>query len=564
MVALIHRYQDTLPKRRHKLYDRAVDTLLKSWDRKGKGETYGQFNHLDRDDDLRRVMSQLAYWIHTQYETQSTESGTLIEQEDLFTQLSRIIREEYLQVKPHQAREEAERFVAFIRDRTGLLNEYGRGRYAFVHKTFQEYLTAEAILNKAEYEDDSDLIYEAIQSHLHNPHWREVILLLVSQLQGKKAAKAIEVILRGNSLYEKWLHRDLLFAGRCLTEDPEKLSTAAPRIVSEILKELVDLEKGAEDHIGESIKEETFEILSWLRETAFEFEAFSYLKLLKGQMSRWRFLEFQWKLGEKDIALNHILNFCRDEESIVRLKAGLIIVKLANVSQEVTHGLLSLLEDEEACVRSSVATAIALGPLGISSQEIIQSLLSLLEDEESDVRSSAVLALGSLENTFQEVIQSLLSLIKDKEARIRSIAVLVLGNLGISSQEFIQSLLSLLEDEEAHVRSNTAQALGNLKNAPQEVIQSLLSLLEDEELRVRSNAALTLVRLKITSQEVTQNLLNLLEDEQSYVSFNVASAIESLNKSDPKFQSTLVQWIEQHSDLHTLGSATDALWQICA
>jgi predicted NACHT family NTPase len=85
MVALIHRYQDTLPKRRYKLYDRAVDTLLKSWDRKGKGETYGEFKHLDRNDDLRRVMSQLAYWIHTQYETQTTESGTVIEEEELLT-----------------------------------------------------------------------------------------------------------------------------------------------------------------------------------------------------------------------------------------------------------------------------------------------------------------------------------------------------------------------------------------------------------------------------------------------------------------------------------------------
>jgi predicted NACHT family NTPase len=181
MVALIHRYQDTLPKRRYKLYDRAVDTLLKSWDRKGKGETYGEFKHLDRDDDLRRVMSQLAYWIHTQYETQTTESGTVIEEEELLTQLSRIIRDEYPQVKPHQAKEEAERFVTFIRDRAGLLNEYGQGRYAFVHKTFQEYLAAEAILNQAKYDDDPEIILQTLRDYLHKPHWREVLLLLVGE-----------------------------------------------------------------------------------------------------------------------------------------------------------------------------------------------------------------------------------------------------------------------------------------------------------------------------------------------------------------------------------------------
>jgi predicted NACHT family NTPase len=277
MVALIHRYQDTLPKRRYKLYDRAVDTLLKSWDRKGKGETYGEFKHLDRDDDLRRVMSKLAYWIHTQYETQTTESGTIIEEADLLNQLSQIIRQEYPQVKPHQAEEEAERFVAFIRDRVGLLNEYGRGRYAFVHKTFQEYLTAEAILNQAKYDDDPEIILQTLRDYLHSPHWREVLLLLVGQRQGKGAANAIEEILRQDSPYEQWLHRDLLFVGRCLTEDPEKLATAAPTTISEILQRLVTLETKSSELIGSRVKQETFGILSWLKETTFEAEALANL-----------------------------------------------------------------------------------------------------------------------------------------------------------------------------------------------------------------------------------------------------------------------------------------------
>ena len=725
MVAMIHRYQDTLPKRRHKLYDKAVDILLKSWDRNGKGETYGQFKHLDRDDDLRRVMSQLAYWIHTQYETQTTESGTLIEEEDLFTQLSRIIREEYPQVKPHQAREEAERFVAFIRDRAGLLNEYGRGRYAFVHKTFQEYLTAEAILKKAEYQDNSELIYEAIQTYLHNPHWREVILLLVSQLQGRKAAKAIEVILRKNSPYEQWLHRDLLFAGRCLTEDPEKLSTAAPEIVSEILKGLVEIE--TQYHIGEYIKHETLEILSWLKETAVEFTALSYLKTSKNQFDQWRFLYLQWNLGEKDTALLGFFSLLKNEDGEVRFSAALTIVVLANGSREVIQSLLDLLKDEDPRVRSSVA--FALGSSGSGSQEVIQSLLNLLKDEDSDVRSSATSALVTLESDLQEVTQGLLNLLEDEDSRVRSSAaealgrlghgshrfiqsllnsltdedptirfgiVPILGNLGRGSQEVIQgllnlltdedssmrykaasalgysgngsheviqgllnsltdkdssvrfgaafalgnsgsksheviqSLLNLLEDEDSRVRSSTAEALGALDSGSHEIIQSLLSLLEDKDSRVRSSAAEALGALDSGSHEVIQSLLNLLEDKDSRVRSSAAEALGALdsgsheviqsllnlledkdsrvrsstaealgaldsgsheviqsllnlledkdlrvrssttstlvklNKTNSEIQPTLTQWIEQHSDLPTLGSAIDALWQICA
>ena len=556
MVALIHRYQDTLPKRRHKLYDRAVDTLLKSWDRKGKGETYGQFNHLDRDDDLRRVMSQLAYWIHTQYETTTTESGTLIEEEDLFTQLSRIIREEYPQVKPHQAREEAERFVTFIRDRTGLLNEYGRGRYAFVHKTFQEYLTAEAILSKADCEDDSELIYNDIRTHLHNPHWREVILLLISQLQGKKAAKAIEVILLQNSPYEQFLHRDLLFAGRCLTEDPEKLLTAAPHIVSGILKELVNLEKADVDRLGRSIKEETFEILSWLKETAFEAETLTYVKTSEKQIDQWRFLDLQWKLGEKDIALAHLLNLLKEESPVVRSRAATALGDLRNASPEVIQRLLNLLKEESPVVRSRAATALV--NLGSASPEVIQGLLNLLKEKSPGVRSSAARALVNLGSASPEVIQGLLNLLKEKSPGVRSSAARALVNLGSASPEVIQGLLNLLKEEDSHVRSSATRALGNLGGASPEVIQGLLNLLKEEDSGVRSDAATALVNLRSASLEVVQGLLNLLKEKDSGVRSSAARALVNLGSASPEVIQGLLNLLKE-KDSGVRSSAATAL-----
>jgi hypothetical protein len=431
MVSLIHRYQDTLPKRRYKLYDRAVDTLLKSWDRKGKGETYGEFKHLDRDDDLRRVMSQLAYWIHTQYETQTTESGTVIEEADLLNQLSQIIRQEYPLVKPHQAKEEAERFVVFIRDRTGLLNEYGQGRYAFVHKTFQEYLTAEAILNQAEYEDNSELIYEAIQTHLHNSHWREVILLLVGQLQGKKAAKAIEVILRRNSPYEKWLHRDLLFAGHCLTEDPEKLTTAAPETVSEILQRLVNLETEDEERFGGFLKKETFEILSWLKETAFELEALATLKASKAKIDQWRFLSLQLKLGERDIAFSSLLTLSEDKNEALRYLAAADLGNLFDRSEIVLNCLKVLFTDEDSPVFSR-----EIGDFSAQSITLSAMIAFLTEKKNSPVMGSE-----KLDDLSEIGLNDLLFLLTDKDSYVRSSTIKALGKLGKSDPE-IQSILA--------------------------------------------------------------------------------------------------------------------------
>jgi HEAT repeat protein len=546
MVALIHRYQDTLPKRRHKLYDRAVDTLLKSWDRGKWGKTdreaYGEFKYLDRDDDLRRVMSQLAYWIHTQYETQTTESGTVVEEGELLAQLSRIIRDECSSVKPHQAKEEAERFVAFIRDRAGLLNEYGQGRYAFVHKTFQEYLTAEAILNKAEYEDNSELIYEDIRTYLHKAHWREVILLLVGQLQGKKAAKAIEIILRRNSPYERWLHRDLLFAGRCLTEDPEKLAPADPETVSEILKRLIAFETKDPVLIGGRVKEETFEILGWLKETALEIETLANIKLAQNKINQWRFLELQAKLGEKETTLATLLQLLQDPASEVRSRAAEVLGNLGNRSESVVNGLLKLLQDPETSVRYS--TTAALVKLGDRSKALVNGLLKLLQDSDAGVRARTKEVFVNLKDLSEAVVNGLFQHLQDSDSMVRSLAVADLLYLGDRSEEVVNDLRQLLQDPKPLVRCRAALALGNLRDQSGEVVNDLLKLLQDPDSGVRSRAASALGNLGDRSEQVINDLLNLLQAPESWVCSMTATALGNLGNHSEVVVNGLLQLLQ--------------------
>ncbi len=556
MVTLIHRYQDTLPKRRYKLYDRAVDTLLKSWDRKGKGETYGKFKHLDQDDDLRRVMSQLAYWIHTQYETQTTESGTLIEEEELLTQLSRIIRQEYPQVKPHQAKEEAERFVVFIRDRAGLLNEYGRGRYAFVHKTFQEYLTAEAILNQAEYEDNSELIYKAINTYLHKPHWREVLLLLVGQLQGKKAARAVEAVLRRNSPYEQWLHRDLLFAGRCLTEDPEKLATAASEIISEILQRLVTLETKSSELIGSRVKQETFGILSWLKETTFEAEAPANLKLAQNEIDQLRFLELQAKLGEEETVLATLLQLLQASDERVRYGAASALRNLGDRSESVVNHLLQLLWDPSVIVRYGAISALR--NLDDRSESVVNRLFQLLQTPDAVMRFSAASALRNLDDRSESIVNRLLQLLQDPEAKLRSSAASALGSLDDRSELVVNHLLQLLQDPEAEVRSSVASALGSLGDRSESVVNHLLQLLQDPEALVRYGAASALGNLGDRSESVVNRLLELLQDPEALVRYGAASALKSLGDRSESVVNRLLELLQDPVVL-VRSSAVEAL-----
>jgi HEAT repeat protein len=551
MVALIHRYQGSLLRRLYKLYDPVIDTLLKSWDRGGKGAIYGEFKHLDRDDDLRRVLSQLAYWIHKQYEPQAMENGTLIEEADVLTQLSRIIRQEYPQVKPHQAKEEAERFLTFIRDRAGLLNEYGRGRYAFVHRTFQEYLTAEAILNQAEYEDNSELIYETIQTYLHNSHWKEVILLIVSQLQGRNAAKAIEVILRRNSPYEQWLHRDLLFAGRCLTEDPEKLATAAPETISEILQRLVNLEIEYYERIAESVKKEIFEILSCFRETAFEVEVLNYLKTSKEKINLFRLLNFQFKLGEKEVALASLLELLKDKDSNICLSAIWEFKKLGIRSEIIVNGLIDLLKDKNSFIRINAAEALE--KLGDRSNILLNVLLNLLQDENSYMRPRAAETLGNLGDCSKIVVNGLLDLLKDENSIVRFRAAEALVNLGDRSKIVLNELLDLLKGEDSFVCFRAAEALVNLGHRS-EILDRLLNLLQDENSYMRSRAAETLGNLGDCSKIVVNGLLDLLKDENSIVRFRAAEALVNLgDRSEIVVNELLDLFTNERSDIPSKG-----------
>jgi len=276
IIALIHRYQALLPKERYKLYDKAVETLITNWDKNKELSNHEVLEYLGLDD-LRRLMESLAYWIHKQGGTGDREGGTLIDRDELIEQLSLTIKTQK-QIELYCARREAQRFVDFIRDRTGLLNEQGQDCYAFVHKTFQEYLCAQEINYQADNEDDFDIVLNHITDHLHDPHWREVLLLLIAQQKPKKAAKAIRKILDNHSDYEPWLHRDLLFGGSCLAENPKDLKVADNSLSTEILESLVELDVSKSPQVISKVRDRVFQALCSLNETDFEALALQMLK----------------------------------------------------------------------------------------------------------------------------------------------------------------------------------------------------------------------------------------------------------------------------------------------
>nr|WP_310486828.1 HEAT repeat domain-containing protein [Chamaesiphon sp. VAR_69_metabat_338] len=558
IITLIHRYQAELPRQRCKLYEKAVETLLTSWDSGKEIKLYSQVLLFLKSDDLLYILKKLAYWIHTQGSTGETEGGTLIDKDELIRWLRKEIQT-LKKCEAHEAKGEAERFIDFIQRRTGLLNEQGRDRYAFVHKTFQEYLTAEEIFDRADVEDDTDIILAHFRQHLHDQHWREVLLLLVSKLKGKKAQKAIREVLEAGSEYEQWLHRDLLFAGWCLTEDPPELSVVAADWVGDILDRLVGLSVCDSARIGSKISNEVEKILHCLGETNLEQVSLEKLQAHGDRIDRFQLLKFQAALGLEAAAISQLLVLLSDENSDVRYPAAGALGHLGNTSPEVVSGLLALCDDKNHFVCACAAEA--LGKLGNTSPEVVSRLLALCNDKDWYVRERAAEALVQLGNTSSEVVSRLLVLLDNEDWSARYHTAGTLGKLRNTSPEVVSRLLVLLDDEDSLVRYGATSALVQLGNTSPEVMSGLLALLDDEQSFLRFRAAEALGKLGNTSLEVMSGLLALLDDEDSLVRSGAKSALVQLAKTSDTIRPKVVQWLEENPN-DGIGDAIDCLWSI--
>ncbi len=205
VIALVHRYRAKLPERRSELYEEAVEVLLAGWD-EAKGlaaQTTPGGLKLD-SGDRRSLLEPVAFWLH---EGRQRE----IELADL----RKLLLPSFVSLiggGERAAAKAVDDFLRLINERSGLLIERGIGQYAFAHLTFQEYLAARALADRAD-----ALKYTLKQ--LTDAWWREVILLEAGYLstQGKRrASDLIRAIMQADPKTELEPHHHLLLAAECL------------------------------------------------------------------------------------------------------------------------------------------------------------------------------------------------------------------------------------------------------------------------------------------------------------------------------------------------------------
>jgi len=541
IIALVHRIEAELPHERVKLYDKCVTALVETWEEvKGlsleeKQRPFYRYR--------RRLLERLAYELHASAE----EPGQLrtVREGDLELLLSRFLMENRrlgFADDPDGARDEARAFIHLARGRTGLLVERGEGVFGFPHLTFQEYLAACDIENRCIHRG-VEAIWEEIEPRLHDPHWREVILLLLGSLNkyDEPPTLLVESILEAgeDDKFEPVLHRHLYLAARALADRVD----VADDLNRQVVDALLVIARNTPWYEGKDI----VTALSWLEQDSYAADGLLAVACDEqvDDLVRRAAAEALGQLGRaEEKVLDGLLALARDEQVDleVRCEAAFALGQLGRAEEKVLDDLLALARDEQMRADVRRAAAEALGQLGRTEEKVLDGLLALAHDEQVEewVRSGAASALGQLGCAEEKVLDGLLALARDEQVyvEVRCDAAFALGQLGRAG-EAAEIWRALAHDEQmyADVRRDAASVLGQLGRT-EEAAEILLALVHDEQVEdwVRRDAAFTLGQLGCAEEEVLDGLLALARDKRvgNLVRREAASALGQLGRAEEK------------------------------
>jgi hypothetical protein len=347
IIALVHRYRATLPRRRVELYAECVDVLLGKWD-----EAKGLAGRLT-ESQKRAVLQPIALQMH-QDNTRELDGQTLT------TQLK-----QHLPTVGGQP-EEAQQFLTEVRDRSGLLLEQELNRYTFSHLTFQEYLVARELADNGP--------EQTLLDHAGEEWWQEVTLLYTGL---KDATPVVQALLR---VEESDGYRPLLLAGRSLL-DAQKIDPPVKTATLNRLQALFD--QGS----GQSFLEAGLVLADLENEQALE----RFLRVVGGENEARRNAAW-W-------ALEQLLN-SKNEVQREAYRRQLVQLVFAPASNEFSASAMRVLA-ELAVKEPQVAELIIpkLAPIVTNKQTwISQAIVGLLND-----KNLATIAADWLDHLMAEV-----------------------------------------------------------------------------------------------------------------------------------------------------------------
>ncbi len=234
ILTLVHRIDAVLPDQRVVLYQKCTETLLVTW-HDWKYRQAGHQKNKREERYNRRRMEAIAHWMHGRASKGKDGQRALAPYPELHGFLTGHIEDKEKIPPDLDAEDLAEEFLRFVKEKAGLMIEAGDRQYSFIHLTFQEYLTAVHIQNRAEKEGIAG-VWRAIRKPCRQSSWHEVVRLLISGLQlDENQEYLIEKILE--TCKQRPSPQLARLLGGILLDNPAPAEDHAPAMLTLILEE---------------------------------------------------------------------------------------------------------------------------------------------------------------------------------------------------------------------------------------------------------------------------------------------------------------------------------------
>ena len=417
MICALHRDKHrVLPKNRIELYEACTKMLLEEREvaRGIKLQEYPKLTY----SEIVQLLSELAFYLLRNGYSEIQRGRA----KDQIARYLKLLSTDTQKYAPNKV-------LAFFVERTGLIFEPSENIIGFVHRTFQEYLAAKAIIDK----DELGLLYKP--EHVVSPLWREVIILAAGLANKPQREELFENLLTSNEYGEKTKAAELL-AVACL-ETVIKLDPAIREILRDRLKSIMPPKSREEAKILALAGELAIPHLQYSESNYPEY-CISTLELIGSPEVVHTLMGY---LQSKDTSiLNNVTTALKNlgsNEQIIN-KLSEVRIKQFEVSPSVPVELLDYLLNIETLIIKDLDDATLNGRL-----DRIQSIERLLI-QDCDIASLDVLQnvtiIGELNIKGCRKLKNISAL-----SKLNSLRILVLEDLSVSDFEPITNLISLEE-----------------------------------------------------------------------------------------------------------------------
>ncbi len=465
----------TLPARRVQVYEQAVEYMLEQWSQTRQSRFPGKAKA------KTRLLEALAYHF-------SCEDREVFGRDDLYDWM-----ENYLDTDaPRDLRAVGtEELIAELSEADGILQKLSpeSDQYLFLHRTFQEYLTASYL---ARAKDGIALA----KAHVWEYDWHETISLMAGLM--KPPLALLQAI---TDEKDDIFQTQLLLAGRCLGECE---ATSYP-LIAEVIERIYQFWLTYPNYefirlVVVTIGRTHTSICEQLQTTFSD----------KNRDTRWKAAEILGQIGSNK-SIDKLITAVSDEDSDIRLNSVGALERIGD--DKAVNGLIIALNDDNSDVRWNAVET--LGKIG--SDKAINGLIAILNDENSEVRGGVAEALGKIGS--DEAVADLIAALKDENSEVRGSVAEALGKIG--SDEAVADLVVALKDESSDVRGNAAEALGRI--CCDKAIDGLIAALNDNDSYVRWKAVEALE--EIGSDKAVDGLITALNDHDNEIVSKAAEAL---------------------------------------